>query len=89
MAARSIEEKLATRMFETFARLDFSPEQCAYYLSRCGWQIQQVAFRFVKGLILQWTMDYDAGETKGGSDEYLILTMRARQLQDLIERKDM
>ena len=88
MAKMSIEQRLADKVFETASRQDFEPEQCAYYITRCGWMVQKMIFRMVKGIILQWSLDFDNGETKG-SDEYLILTMHAKNLQETIDRHAM
>jgi hypothetical protein len=84
----SREQKLADRLYEVIPHPDFDPERFAFYLTRCGWMIQKVLFAIVKNMILHWTLDYEHGETKGGSDDYLIITMRAKQLQELIDRWD-
>lgn len=87
MGRMSIEQKLADRVHETLMRMDFEPADFALYLHRCGWMMQEVMFKVVLRLIEHWTIDYDNQETRG-SDRYLILTMRARQLQDVIDNWD-
>lgn len=87
MARMSIEQKLADKTHETMMRMDFEPERYAMFLHRCGWMMQKVLFKVLLRMIEHWTIDYDNQVTRD-SDDYLILTMRARQLQDVIDQWD-
>lgn len=85
MARMSIEQKLADKMHETMMRVDFDPDTLALYIHRCGWMFQQVVLEFIKRMIRHWAIDYDNQVTRN-SDEYLEITIRARQLQDVVDK---
>lgn len=85
MGRMSIEQKLADSMHSTLMRMDFSPEDFALYVHRCGWKMQEVLFNVLVRLVEHWTIDYDNGIDRG-SPEYLRMTVFARQLQDVIDK---
>lgn len=85
MARMSEEQKLVDRMKAVMMREDVSPQDIALFIHRCGYLFHQKIFAFMLQMIRHWTIDYD-NQVTHGSDEYLLLTMRARQLQDVIDR---
>jgi hypothetical protein len=88
MARRTIETTLADKVVDATLRSDFDPSRFGLIMTRCGWKIQLVLFKIVLSLIRHWTIDYEAGETRDcDSDDYLMMTMYARMLQDTIDTK--
>lgn len=85
MARMSNEQKLADRIALVMGHADFDPVRFGRNFHRCGWIIQKAMFTSMKVLIAHWAVDYDNQVTRD-SDDYLILTMRARQLQDVIDK---
>lgn len=85
MGRMSEEQKLADRMKAVLIREDVSSEDLALFIHRCGWMLHKKVFAFMLQLIRHWTIDYDNQQTRD-SDEYLLITMRARQLQDVIDK---
>jgi len=83
MGRMSIEQKLADQVHALMMREDFTVETFALHLHRCGWILHKKLFAVFLRLIAHWAIDYDNQVTRD-SDEYLALTIRARQLQDLI-----
>ena len=88
MARRTLETALADKVVDAALRMDFDPKRFALILSACGWKIQLVVFKIFLGMIRHWTIDYEAGETREcDTDEYFLLTMYARMIQDTIDLK--
>lgn len=85
MARMSEEQKLVDRIHAVMMREDVSADDIALYIHRCGWILHKKVFELVLRLIRHWAIDYDNQVTRD-SDEYLLITMRARQLQDVIDR---
>jgi hypothetical protein len=86
MARMSIEQKLADKVVDATLRADFDAPRFAYIMNRCGWKIQEVLFQVVLGMIRHWAIDLETDNTKGGADEYYRLTIKAKILQDAIDR---
>jgi hypothetical protein len=82
--AMTSEERTARKFLDAFARIDFSPREFAYYITRAGYLYQFILWKVIYHLMVFWSLDMERGETKG-SDKYLRQTIHAAQIRELMD----